>query len=313
MRFLPLLFFICTGIFANSFYCQESAIQGEPVTFVIVPEKGNYSYTFSIYKDKKKILTFNSFNHYFIDEKIPVILGIGAIPPNLEPGEYIVKAKGKGFLESFFFERKFEVLAGEYETRILNANGKMDKLSNGKRDPKRDEQAKKWWETISNFNKYSFHHTGKLNKPIAQARRSSPYGFKRVIKYPSGKSSNTIHYGEDFAIEEGTPIYSDGNGKVVLSEERIISGNTVIVEHLPGIFTLYYHMNTRVLKVGDRIKTGDLIGTVGSTGYSTGPHLHWEIRIGTIPVNPNYFLTRSIIDKSLIMNMIIDTNTKKGG
>lgn len=314
MRYLLLLLLsLSINIFSNELHTQDVVKQGEPITSFIYPLKGNYNFKFHLYSGDKIITSYSGFNYYFPEEDVPLILGLGGIPSNLKPGVYRIVAEGKGFLELITYERKIRVIDGGYETREIQANPKMDSIAYGERDELRDEQAKRWWDTITYFNPYSDYHSGRLVLPVADGRRSSPFGYKREFKYPSGKRSSTIHNGEDFAKDLGTPVFSDSSGIVRLSEERIVTGNTVIVEHLPGVFTLYYHLNERVVEEGERIDTRDLIGYVGSTGFSTGPHLHWEVRFSTIPVNPNYFLERPLIDKTLIMNIINSTNSKKGG
>ena len=69
-------------------------------------------------------------------------------------------------------------------------------------------------------------------------------------------------------------------------ENRIITGNTVIIEHLPGVFTLYYHMDSILIESGMVVKKGKQIGPVGATGLVTGAHLHWELRVSQVPVDP---------------------------
>jgi murein DD-endopeptidase MepM/ murein hydrolase activator NlpD len=71
-----------------------------------------------------------------------------------------------------------------------------------------------------------------------------------------------------------------------MARDRIVTGNTVVIEHLPGVFSLYYHLDSIGVDEGDVVEQGERIGTVGMTGLATGPHLHWEIRVGGVPVAP---------------------------
>ena len=91
----------------------------------------------------------------------------------------------------------------------------------------------------------------------------------------------------DFAVPTGTPVHAGGAGKVMLAEFLLNTGNTVIIDHGGGLKSFYYHMNSVETVVGTIVEQGELIGTVGSTGYSTGPHLHYEMRIGEQPVSPS--------------------------
>ncbi len=127
-------------------------------------------------------------------------------------------------------------------------------------------------------------------QPVANlelTRLASGYGMRihPILKY------KRMHFGIDFTAPRGTPIYSTGDGIV----ERVILnfggyGRQIIVRHGFGYKTLYAHMQDIDVKVGDKVKRGDKIGTVGNTGLSTAPHLHYEIIKDGKKVNPvNYF------------------------
>ena len=100
-----------------------------------------------------------------------------------------------------------------------------------------------------------------------------------------------MHAGIDFTAPVGTPIQASGNGKVIKAEhERVGYGNHVIIDHGFGYTTLYGHMFSFNVKVGDVIQKGQTIGLVGDTGTSTGPHLHYEVRYKGDPVDPITFV-----------------------
>jgi len=94
------------------------------------------------------------------------------------------------------------------------------------------------------------------------------------------------HSGMDFGVPSGTPIYAPARGRVVLAEPLIVSGNTVVLDHGLNLFTAYYHCEKLDVAAGDWVEDGQQIGLVGSTGFSTGPHLHWTATIGNTPVDP---------------------------
>lgn len=96
-----------------------------------------------------------------------------------------------------------------------------------------------------------------------------------------------MHAGIDFTAPQGTPIQATGNGKVVKAEhERYGYGNHVIIDHGWGYSSLYGHMSSFNVKVGDIVQKGQTIGKVGDTGTSTAPHLHYEVRSKGNPVDP---------------------------
>ena len=106
------------------------------------------------------------------------------------------------------------------------------------------------------------------------------YGSQRIL---NGKPK-WPHYGIDIAAKQGTNIKSSGTGVVTMAEDDLYyTGGTIIMDHGHGISTIYSHLETVIVSVGDKINQGDIIGTVGSTGRSTGPHLDFRI---------NWFQTR---------------------
>lgn len=118
-----------------------------------------------------------------------------------------------------------------------------------------------------------------------EGRISTEFGFIRYInKVESGR-----HSGLDIAASKGTPVKAANSGVVVLSRNLYVTGNTIIIDHGFNLFSAYSHMDSRIAQAGDKVKKGDIIGKVGSTGFSTGPHLHWTLSIGSTFVNPWLF------------------------
>lgn len=116
------------------------------------------------------------------------------------------------------------------------------------------------------------------------------------IRYVNNEPSSSRHSGLDLAAPTGTPIKAPNNGIVTFSMEGLLSpGSTVVIDHGMGLFTSYYHLNSIDVKEGDKVKKGDVIGTVGTTGFSTGPHLHYAVSIYNTYVNP-YQTLSGIID-----------------
>ncbi|MBK8584839.1 MAG: M23 family metallopeptidase [Bacteroidetes bacterium] len=117
-------------------------------------------------------------------------------------------------------------------------------------------------------------------------RVASGYGWRIHPIYKTEK----LHTGMDFTAPVGTEIYATGNGTVVKVEKDGRGyGNNVIINHGYGYQTLYGHMSKFSVRPGQKVKRGDLIGSVGNTGTSTGPHLHYEVHKNGNPVNPVNF------------------------
>ncbi|MDG1480514.1 MAG: M23 family metallopeptidase [Myxococcota bacterium] len=120
----------------------------------------------------------------------------------------------------------------------------------------------------------------------ARGLLSSGYGMRRSPVTWRYK----MHSGIDIAAPRGTPIIASGAGEVVLSEYHAGYGNLIEIEHSDGIVSRYAHCSRRLVAVGEDVLRGDLIATVGSTGQSTGPHLHYEILIDGDFVDPMEFI-----------------------
>ncbi len=130
----------------------------------------------------------------------------------------------------------------------------------------------------------------KFTTPTESQRYTAYCGDRRTYVYTNGKSSTSLHYGNDYGVPTGTEVKACAAGKVVMAESRISTGWSVVIEHLPGLYSLYYHMSELNVKEGDMVNQGQLIGKSGATGLATGPHLHWEIRLNGSAVRPEFFL-----------------------
>ncbi len=124
---------------------------------------------------------------------------------------------------------------------------------------------------------------GNFIKPTQETRISSGFGQYRYI---NGVLSR--HSGIDYAAPTGTEIIAPNHGVVEYAGFLQLSGNTIVIEHGMGLKSYYFHMDSLSVNTNDFVQKGDLIGTVGTTGYSTGPHLHYQISIENQPINPEF-------------------------
>ncbi len=122
--------------------------------------------------------------------------------------------------------------------------------------------------------------------PKSKAIITSPFGMRN---HPT-LGRPVKHNGIDFGSGRGTEIYAASNGNVVLAEFNSSYGNYIVVEHKDGQSTAYAHLDRLAVSKGDAVSKGQIIGYSGSTGRSTGPHLHYEVRTNGTPVNPKTFL-----------------------
>jgi murein DD-endopeptidase MepM/ murein hydrolase activator NlpD len=141
------------------------------------------------------------------------------------------------------------------------------------------------------------YHIGRFVLPLDSYRYTAFYGDRRTYRYSDGNSAGSIHNGIDLAAPTGTPVRASARGRVVMAVSRIVTGNTVVIEHLPGVYSLYYHLDSLRVRRDEIVEAREIVGTVGSTGLSTGPHLHWEIRVSGVAVDPAILLDRPRLDR----------------
>jgi murein DD-endopeptidase MepM/ murein hydrolase activator NlpD len=123
---------------------------------------------------------------------------------------------------------------------------------------------------------------GLFSVPI-QGRQTSPFAIRRSY---NGGPLDSHHGGVDIAADFGTPVPASNRGRVVLAEALKVRGGAVIIDHGMGVYSCYYHLSEIKAKKGQMIEKGQIVGLVGSEGLSTGPHLHWEMRVTGRAVDP---------------------------
>lgn len=117
---------------------------------------------------------------------------------------------------------------------------------------------------------------------------SSEFGVRRFI---NGQPRNR-HIGLDIAADEGTPVNAPMQGKVILSGNFFYKGNVVYIDHGDGLVSSYSHLSKKAVNLNQKVSKGEVLGYVGSTGRVTGPHLHWEVFLLGIPINPEIFISK---------------------
>jgi murein DD-endopeptidase MepM/ murein hydrolase activator NlpD len=146
-------------------------------------------------------------------------------------------------------------------------------------------------------------------QPVANKdlkRMASGYGYRIHPIYKTRK----FHWGMDFSAPKGTPIYATGNGKIeIVKKSKRGFGNYVKINHGFGYTTLYGHMQKYTVRKGQKVKRGDLIGYVGSSGTSTAPHLHYEVVKGNRKMNPIYYYFNDLTPEEY--DMMLDMASKE--
>jgi murein DD-endopeptidase MepM/ murein hydrolase activator NlpD len=134
---------------------------------------------------------------------------------------------------------------------------------------------------------------GQFNSPVQpEFSECFPSQFGNRRSY-NGSPYDYFHSGLDFCGAVGDDIYAPAVGTVVFSGPLTVRGNTTIIDHGWGVFTIYMHQSEILVNPGDVVQIGQLIGRVGATGRVTGPHLHWEVWAGGVQVDPINWLQNS--------------------
>jgi murein DD-endopeptidase MepM/ murein hydrolase activator NlpD len=274
MRYGTILFFCISAIFIFSIYASADAFQievvpdeispGEAFTIKVTGAKTSRLPTASL--AKKKI--------YFSSCGEGCFIAIGAVGIKAKPGGYTIKLSIGDKRKSL----KLVVKRTSFPTlRLSLPEDKVflspDNLARAKREDKRLKSifqivSDRLWE-------------GNFILPL-ENDISTIFGTKRIIN----QKIISIHRGVDIKGQEGEEVKASNSGRVVLAEELFFGGNTIILDHGQGIYTVYMHLSKFNVKPEDIILRGDIIGFVGSSGRSTGPHLHFGVKVMDINTNP---------------------------
>ena len=223
------------------------------------------------------------------------------VPSTVNPGSAVIRLDNE---TGPFLEIPITIAPRDFVSEIIDLNPVLTGIRTDP-SPQREEEANRLWAILSTSGDQVY-HTGPFLPPVVSERRTSFFGDRRVFRYSNGASDTSIHAGVDFGVPTGTRVFACGAGKVVLARMRIVTGNSVVIEHAPGIYSLYYHLDRIDVQEGAVINTGTIIGLSGATGLATGPHLHWEVRVSTENTDPDAFVSRLIIDKDMIISRIFN-------
>lgn len=208
----------------------------------------------------------------------------------LKDGNYslkIIYADSDADIKEFILPSRLQMRSFPEEVLELDERNTNIKTDNS---PERAAQIEKLNNILFTSMPSDIFSLKKFTTPTESQRYTAYCGDRRTYVYTNGKSSTSLHYGNDYGVPTGTEVRSCAAGKVVMAESRISTGWSVVVEHLPGLYSLYYHMSELSVKEGDMVNQGQLLGKSGATGLATGPHLHWEVRLNGSAVRPEFFL-----------------------
>jgi len=172
------------------------------------------------------------------------------------------------------------VKAGGFPVQRLTLPGRMVDL-----DPESERRAaneavrlRALYDTVTPERLWRGHFT----QPVASSKPGSGFGSRRIIN----GQPRMPHGGIDYSADRGTPVVASNRGRVVLLGEFFFAGRLVALDHGLGLYTLYFHLDGVAVTEGQIVERGETVGTVGTTGRSTGPHLHFAAQLGRARINP---------------------------
>jgi hypothetical protein len=202
-------------------------------------------------------------------------IAIGTVDLDMAPGEYsipLILGEDERMVQ-------FTVMPGRFD--IVHITVPQEKATPGPEEMERIRKEADLLDSI--WGVYSERlWDGQFILPLPNPL-STPFGTQRIFN----KTTVSIHRGLDIKGKEGEEIHASNHGRVALIEELFFGGKTIIVDHGTGIFTIYMHLSRFNVSPGDLVSKNDVIGFVGSTGRSTGPHLHFGVKVAGINTSPS--------------------------
>ncbi|MFI5338471.1 MAG: M23 family metallopeptidase [Candidatus Methylomirabilales bacterium] len=190
-------------------------------------------------------------------------------------------------------------LAGQGALRVLDAHFPVQRLTVPRPfvdlDPATLERVgrerallDRLWEAVSPAQLWR----GPFRLPLDGAGPASGFGVRRIIN----GEPRAPHTGEDFPATAGAPVFAANAGVVVLVADHFFAGTSIILDHGLGLYTMYFHLQESLVQPGQRVDAGQIIARAGSTGRTTGPHLHWGARLYGARIDPLELLRISSLD-----------------
>lgn len=241
------------------------------------------------YTDTKNIpqIIFND-KKYEFNNHIDKSLAIIPVSYWTEPGEYVLKISNNNFIE---FE--ITIKSKKFDNSYLEVDENQKELIQPEKQETidRKKQDQELINKARSYNTQSFEFDERFNWPL-DGIITTEFGATRYVN----NKLQSRHSGIDIAADKGTTIKAANSGTVKLAHNLLVTGNTVIIDHGHSIFSSYSHLSEIDVKKDQKVNKGDIIGKVGSTGFSTGPHLHWTINIDGVFINPKMLIENDILN-----------------
>lgn len=277
--FIGFLSLAALGFSGPSFTSNDSALKIPPAV-----KQGNVltiDIPASMVKDKPDM---DKATAWLAGRQIPLFLesdghveGLMPIPVDLKPKDYPLKIQSSE--GQTLFSGSIRVMDAHFSRQNIEVSKKVGGLT-----PEPGEL-----ETIGAL-KAEVIPEKHWERPFASPTSDCLNGFFGVLRYHNGVYIHDYHKGVDLRAPMGRPIHATASGIVRIARFYRLDGGTVGIDHGQGVSSIYIHMSKIDVKPGELVRQGQVIGNVGSTGFATGPHLHWGLYVNGLPVNPLQWL-----------------------
>lgn len=275
------------------------SVSGE-VVIVRLSRKVGSNYRVVLSSKGKKIISVPTM---VIDNKQFAMLGI---KHSFKDGTYTISLEADGTETDGYVYSGRKIISIRQRAFLeeeIKLNRTLSKRRKAKPSQKVIAQAKKLWDITREFNEEDLYSYDLFKMPVQNYERfSGMYSDSRKFLGQEGTViDSSFHGGVDIVADIGTEVRAPSRGKVVFAGAREVTGKTIAIVHFPGMYSLYYHLNGIQVELDQVVEGEELIGEVGNSGFSTGPHLHWELRVHNVRVDP--LLSIEALDKVFILDI----------
>ncbi len=266
-------------------YTYADAFQADTLPSEINPGDAFVIKITDVKTSQLPVVVLNEKTLYFSNCGESCFVAVGAVGIETKPGNYTIQLSVGEMMKGL------NLIVKHTSFPTLSLTLPEDKVflspKNLRRVKREDERLKSIWRIASDklwegdFILPLRNESQRLKNNISTA-----FGTKRIIN----QKKVSVHKGMDIKGKTGEEVKASNRSKVVLAEELFFGGNTIILDHGQGIYTIYMHLSKFNVKPGDIVSKGDIIGFVGSSGRASGPHLHFGVKVLNINTNPVSFV-----------------------
>ena len=261
--------FFCAPAFADITVNQAVIQQGEAVRVSVTPAE----------KTKSAYLVFHKRRWPLFPAPDGSLNGFVAVDPDTAPQKYRIQFYGRTSDNVLItMNTVVTVKKGVFPTSRIEIPKAKKAASAPSTIMKESNLIGPLFAQVSTAKRWSEFLLLPVNGPV-----TTPYGASRV--YDNGRLA-WWHRGVDIYNKKGTPIHAPSAGKILFSKTLISHGNTIMIDHGQSVVSVFNHLQTRLVRDGDTVTRGQVIGLLGDTGIATGPHLHWGLSVGNVRVDP---------------------------